>query len=210
MNQRTFLQQDFPLIRRAAIRFALVALAGAALAGGASTLASRHVQEKQQMQARRDQALSSLNEAELEKREIREFQPKYMRLQQRGFIGEENRLGWVEALRDIQERRKLLPVAYQIAARQALPADPAIAIGSMELRASRMTLQMKLWHDDDLFRLLQDLGDAGIHTLNKCTLVRTGQGQENPSPEGLDAECTLYWLTLGQPAAPDAPPQGAQ
>ena len=74
----------------------------------------------------------------------------------------------------------LLKTRQGRAQRQALLPDPAVAIGAMELRASKMTLQMKLWHDADLFRLLQDLGDAGVHTLNTCTLIRTGSDRPPP------------------------------
>ena len=99
---------------------------------------------------------------------------------------------------------------YSIAARQTLEADPSVSTGGMELRGSVMTLDMKLWHEMDLLNLLDDLKTRGVFVPLECELRRTGAGQENPSPAGLDAQCRLVWLTLDAPQAPADEDKAAQ
>ena len=197
-------KNDFSFVRRATLTFALVTLLSGALLGGSWYALNQQIDNRNAALAQRDQAVTQHQEAENETQEIRQFQPKYIGLKERGFIGEEKRLNWIEAIRDSQETRKLLPVAYEIAAQFPFALDPSVTLGEQTLYGSKMTLRMKLWHEMDLFQLLDDLKQKGFYVPTECLLVRSSGAAGNPSSAGLDAECKLVWLTLGAPQSPAA------
>lgn len=199
---RTFMHNDFPYIRKASMTLASCALAGAALIGGSTYILSSLKNTKNQVQGELSQAREQLRQAELEKNEIRDFQPKYVRLVQRGFVGEEKRLDWVEHIRHIQESRRLLPLTYEISAQQPFQLDPSIQTGELELRGSRMQLHMDLLHEMDLLNFLTDLKSRGYFAVQECTIGPTDTRHNEPLAPRLKADCALQWITMGPRAAP--------
>jgi hypothetical protein len=148
--------------------------------------------------AERDAAKSRMVHAETEKSEIRLYQPQFLELRRKGLIGEERRLNWVEAIRQIQEQRRLLPLNYEIEPQQPYRLEIQMSTGDYQLRGSRMTLHMDLLHELDLFNFLSDLRQAGSFTVQDCSIKRaTSAGTTALSPN-LTADCTLDWVTLVQ------------
>ena len=97
--KHTFLKDDFPIIRKAAITFG-VCLAIAGILTGVSQFFLLKL-EAINLQAQSDlaQAQGKYSAATNEKNQIREFQPMYLELVQRGFVGEEKRLDAIEFIR---------------------------------------------------------------------------------------------------------------
>jgi hypothetical protein len=122
------------------------------------------------------------------------YQPRYLALRAAGLVGEENRLAWIEAVKQSQARRRLPSVTYEIEPQQLL--NGPLAPGDVALRGSRMKLQMSLLHEGDLFDLLDDLRQAGHYAVQDCKLKRIDAPPELPLAPRLQAECTLVWLTL--------------
>lgn len=144
----------------------------------------------------RDAARSRMVHAETEKSEIRLYQPQFLELRRKGLIGEERRLNWVEAIRQIQEQRRLLPLSYEIEPQQPYRLEIQMSTGDYLLRGSRMALHMDLLHELDLFNFLADLRQAGSFTVQDCSIKRaTSAGTTSLSPN-LSADCTLDWVTL--------------
>jgi hypothetical protein len=157
-------------------------------------------------QQKRNAARDRLFNAETEKREIRLYQPQYAALRERGLIGQENRLDWVEAIRQIQEQRKLLPITYELEPQQPVRMDSGTALGGYRLHGSRMNLHMDLLHEGDLFVLLDDLRQRSFYSAQECSIKRAAGGLAAPLAPTLTADCTLNWLTL----TPGPTPQIAQ
>jgi hypothetical protein len=204
VDEPSFLKDDFPFIRKASIVFGASAALAVLLAGGTAYLNQHHQQMKANAQQVRNQAFDKFQQASTEKQDAQEYQPKFVQLRERGFVGDERRLDWIEYVQRSQEKRGLLPMTYEIAAQQQFQVDPAMSTGSFQLRGSKMTLRLALWHEGDLINLLGDLKQSGFNVPVGCTLVRTGLASDTFPPSALEAECQLYWLTLGAQAATGA------
>jgi GAF domain-containing protein len=140
-----------------------------------------------------------LRQARSEEDEIRRKATLFNRLQERGVIGEEQRLEWVELLKDIHDQRKLIEIRYEFALQHALNSEQT---GNFGLYASTMKLQARLLHEEDLTRLLDDLRQQAraLIQVKRCDvsrLPRTGAESVNSALQGLlQADCLIEWITL--------------
>lgn len=192
---------SFGLIRAAAITFTVTTLVAIA-AVVTSYWKLQHARRDELVAlATRDAARQSFVHVEAEKQDIRLYQPLFLDLRRRGFVGSENRLEWVEAIRQIQEARRLLPLTYQIEPQQPYKLAGKVATGDYLLRGSRMTVHLDLLHEMDLFHFLGDLRQRGVFTVQDCAIRRAASAGNAPLAPGLTADCTLNWLTLTPPAA---------
>ncbi|MFN3715936.1 MAG: hypothetical protein ACK4R8_04315 [Thiobacillus sp.] len=120
----------------------------------------------------------------------------YRALVARGFIGEENRLAWIEAVQLANRESGLYGLTYTLSPRAAAPA--ALAAG-LPLQLTRMTVKMPLLVETDLPRFLDALRarTPGVVRVERCTLTRLPDTGEALSPDpALEAECELTWHTL--------------
>lgn len=198
--ERSFMKDDFPLVRKALFVLVASLLSSAALVGAGKAIHIRQQDGMNQAQAQRSDAVNKHRQAENDKQEIHDYQPRFVTLRERGFVGEERRLDWMEHIRQIRENRKLLPITYEISAQQVFQLGPEATLGDLELRGSKMELQMGLLHEGDLLNFLDDLRQKGFYTVQECTVKRAGAESENTHLP-LAAECVIYWLTLGERAA---------
>ncbi|WP_310179817.1 hypothetical protein [Duganella sp. 3397] len=201
---------EFAQIRTAGLAALAAVIIGATLV--AVTAAQRHDADADLQHATRlrDTAHSRYAHVDSEKRDIRNFQRRYLELRQRGLIGEERRLEWVDAIRQVQEELQLPPLSYQIEPQQPVRLEAAMDLGDYQLRGSRMRLHMELLHEMDLFDFLGGLHGRGFFAAQDCSLKRlaaVGGGQANPAGAGgasgagaaggnLGVDCTLNWITM--------------
>jgi hypothetical protein len=151
-------------------------------------------QASQTMEAR-----NQLHHSDLERMSILQYLPAYRQLEQLGFIGEEQRLNWVESLRTANMRSGLFGVQYEISARapysRQWPDNPVAS----QLTHSRMNISFGVVHEGDVLRFLKTLAEhgGGLYSLTGCSLER---GPSADAPEArranLLAQCNLAWLTL--------------
>ncbi|MDN2709642.1 hypothetical protein O0880_09445 [Janthinobacterium sp. SUN118] len=194
---------ELALIRRALLCFTATMLASLALLSLSIGYRERQADELETARHARSAAASLFNHVEAEKQEIRAYEPQFLALRQRGLIGEENRLAWIDAIRLSQEQRKLLPISYDIGAQQLLQLPSSVATGQYQLRASKMQLHMDLLHELDLLNFLGDLRQAGYFAVHDCMLKRHGAGGGAAAmAPTLSADCSLLWLTLGSAPVP--------
>jgi len=210
------------------IRTAVLAATGAVLVGltlvAATSLSRQDADDgMQRAQRLRDAAHARYTQVDNEKRDIRNFQQRYVELRQRGLIGEERRLEWVDAIRQVQEDLQLPPLSYQIDPQQPVRLEAALDLGDYQLRGSRMRLHMELLHEMDLFDFLAGLHARGFFAAQDCTLKRlatatqANAGPGSPASPGspgspgsspgatLGADCTLNWITMAPAAAGGLP-----
>lgn len=140
-----------------------------------------------------------------EEAEIKQKSAVLSALEARGVVGEERRLEWVELLKAISERRRLLDLHYEIAPQR--PLDPA-APGAFAFYASTMSVQLKLLHEEDLTRLLDDLRQQAkaLIEVKRCTVARLPRTGEAVRHGQLQADCQIDWVTLRAAADGAAPP----
>jgi len=137
---------------------------------------------------------------------IVQYVSKYRQLQQSGFIGDERRINWLDALRIANERTELFGVNYEIGVQQPYPAAAELNPGQIRLRQSAMKLDFQLLHEGDLLRFFETLRaqGKGLFQLDQCNLRRTDSSDTLRYQPNIKANCQLMWIT----ATPDAP--GAQ
>ena len=166
-----------------------------------------------QAQAAFTQQQNQLREAQMrmqrsgdEKLIIVQYADQYRQLQQSGFIGDEQRINWLDALRAANQRTDLFGVNYGIEAQQAYPYAAELNPGQLGLRQSVMKLEFQLLHELDLLRFFEALRlqNTGLFHLDQCTLRRTETTGAIHYQPNIAASCQLAWIT----ASPEALPGG--
>lgn len=201
-----FSKEDLPLIRSALLVLGATMLIAVGAVWGSAYFRDRMQQTLDEAQQRLAGSRAKLQQAHDEGQNIRTYLTRYQTLLNRGIVGEEKRLDWIDAITRVKNRRKLFEIDYAISAQQPVAADALLPPGELELRRSRMKISLPLLHEGDLLNLLDDLEgqDKGLVTIQGCEIQR-GEG-----PAGLSASCRLDWLTLkpavaGGPESPVGP-----
>ena len=147
-------------------------------------------------QAVLDSAHTRQQQGQTEARLIAQHLGAYRNLTARGFIGEENRLAWIEAVQLANRDAHLYGLTYTLSPRTAAPADLA---NGLPLNQTRMTVKMPLLVETDLPHFLDALRarTPGIFRVERCQMSRGADTAPQPvnHPE-LDAECELLWFTV--------------
>lgn len=154
---------------------------------------------QQQNQLR--EARIQLNKSGEEKATIVRYLGQYQYLQQLGFVGDEQRINWLDGLRFANRETRLFGVDYQIGAQQPYPYAAGLNPGQLMLYQSVMKINLKLLHEGDLMRFLGTLArfGAGVFSVNQCVMERVDAGDNLRNQPNLRAECELAWITLRPP-----------
>lgn len=196
----TFRRQGWPRVRQAAITFGAVVLLSGALVASVHLVLARTRPDTAAAQGQQIAARERYTQAETERLEIRQFQPAFEQLRAGGFAGAEDRLAMLEAIRDIQRGRALLPISYEFAPQQTVAMDPAQLGAPLELHSTTVTLHLGLLHEMDLVNFMQDLRAKGAFAVKQCD-VSVLEGIPGDARQArLAAECTLFWLTISEAA----------
>jgi hypothetical protein len=113
-----------------------------------------------------------------EEREIREDLVHYEQMRQRGIVGEQSRLDWIESIAKIKNDRKLFEIRYNFEAQKPLDYPGLVPTGAVDFVVSRLKLDMLLLHEGDLLNFLADL-QSGIKahvSVRNCTVTRIERG----------------------------------
>lgn len=195
-----FMANDFPYLRKAATIFALVLLSGAIMVGSGKYLLKKDLKTMSEAQAQLDGINSQLNQTMEDIRTVTTTEAEFLRLRERGFVGEENRLGWLELIKKTQQDLRLFPISYDFFPQQTVRLPPDIQAGDMELRGSKMKLSMNLLHEGDIFALIRAMKKTGLNAWQDCRLSRNNLPAEGQISPNLAAECSLYWFTIDRRA----------
>lgn len=130
---------------------------------------------------------------------IRTSQQRYRELQQRGFIGEEPRLIWIESMRNSGRANRLYNLQYSLKQQEPLTLSDQDYTEYYQLYTSPMSVQLELTHEVDLIRFFAELDHEkpAIYQLRGCTLKPLF------GPEGIalhranvSASCEIAWYTV--------------
>ena len=195
-----------PDLRRLRVPFAaallLVGIGAAALVFSKDYLA----QTEKLGRAQHDRLVAArgrLAKVSEEEQEIRNTLVQFKKIADLGMAGAEKRLEWIEALVDIQKKRRLFQVQYTLEPERAVD-YPGLAQGQKggggTFMASRLKLELLLLHEEDLLDFLADLRSAGgsFASPRSCSVSRTEPvfAAGGPMRPRLRASCVVDMITL--------------
>ena len=195
---------DFPNLRLSLLAALVMMLAGAGAGYAAFHWAQASQRDRTAAQAERNEIDGKLRRVSSEQSEIKEKSERFNALQARGVIGEEQRLEWVELLKDIRDRQRLLDLQYEFAPQREIHANPGAKSdgkpdGSFGFFASTMRVQIKLLHEEDLTRFLAELRQQAraLIQIKRCNVSRLPQAaNESNLSAQLLADCQIDWVTV--------------
>lgn len=194
--------KDFKRLQWAILFLAIMAMLGAALVWGALHLNRSSEKAFKEATAARSEIRTKLARAREEQEELREKINRFQALKDRGYIGAEQRLDWIEAIARIKAARRLFKLDYDFSPQR--PVDTSIlpggaSAGGFEIMSSQMRLQAHLLHEGELLLLLDDLRNAvqALIQIRSCSMERiASRPSERTTGAQVNAECTLEWITL--------------
>lgn len=190
------------------LRTNLLGLAGAILASALSVAWCRQdylaaAQAHGQAQAGLSQVRSQLAQVRQQETALRRQLAAYQKLAQRGLIGAEQRLDWIEALESSRRQVGITELHYRIGPQTAWapPWLPVAAADDFRFRASPVHLRLALRHEGELLDLLDQLGSKAPAWLRprRCLLERLTPAETQPP--GILADCDLDWISILPPLA---------
>lgn len=199
---------EIKYLRWSLIRLASALLIGASV-GGASYYFIQAAEKQNRIAAgQRTDSQGKLARAAQEEKELRAQIGRFIALQERGHVGTENRLDWIEHLARISKERKLHDFQYEFAPQK--PVDSLLipgggVAGNHRFLVSPQRVSMKLLHEGDLVAFLGDLRTSvkAYIVVRSCKLARlpaSSANSANSASNGLApqlaAECDLDWISL--------------
>ena len=206
MNLRAWLAHvDWELLRRPLGLLLLSAMLSGSLAGIAA-LARGQLQRQAQAEQAALADRAARNQRAAESATLLAAHGNHVAaLRQQGFLGEEQRLTWVEALKAWQDARQIENLRYHFEPRRPWLAPgtedaPEGGGGAGALFFTKAHVGAQLLHEGDWLALFTQL-DAqarGQYTVDQCQLRRlaAGGGRGAAADGGLEMACDLRWYTL--------------
>jgi len=191
-------QADLQALRTPLIATLVVLLAGAAAIYYFDRLKKEARQQLTQQQVLLKEARTRLQKSGEEKDIIVKYLDSFRQLESAGFVGEEQRINWLDGLRLANQQADLFGVDYQIAMQRPYPFAADFNPGQLTLNQSLMQLRFQLLHEEDLTRFLNALArqGGGIFTVDQCVMKRLNTGGVIRFQPNVGAECDLSWITL--------------
>lgn len=134
-----------------------------------------------------------------EEKLIRKFYPRFIELYNNGIIGKEQRLNWIEVLRDSGDRIRLPGLSYEIKSQEVYTPEFSATLGRYQLYNSEMALNMQLLHEGDLLKLFEMLDSkaAGTYSVSGCKFSKASAVIDmNPRKANIQTKCDLNWFTI--------------
>ncbi|GAB7563888.1 hypothetical protein LG202_19270 [Methylobacillus methanolivorans] len=155
-------------------------------------------QRLQQQQNQLMQARSRLLSSDQERDNIMRYLPVYQRLIHQGFIGEERRIEWVDALRNIHQSERLFGIKYSIGAQATYQPSFIGNTAPFTLYRSIMKLELPLLHEGDMLALLDGLKhqQSTPFLVRDCTITRNAMAATTTLTPVATMSCDIDWLTL--------------
>ncbi|MEI7429178.1 MAG: hypothetical protein WCL27_01900 [Betaproteobacteria bacterium] len=188
--------KDLPKLQISLVAAILMIALGAATVHFALKSIKSTKLDRATAQSERNDFDGKLKRVRNEENEIKEKSATFSRLQARGVIGEEQRLEWVELLKEIREKRRLIDLEYEILPQRSLDTNPGSGFAFF---TSSMKMQLKLLHEEDLTRFIDDLRQQAkaLVQIRSCHVSRLPRSSgEIGMPAQLLADCQIDLLTL--------------
>ena len=193
-------RDDIQELKTPLMVFAAVLVVTTALVWYSGSVSDGAHQRLLQQETQLKQMRLRIQNAGEEKEMIGRYLTGYRQLEQAGFVGDEQRINWLDALRMANQQSNIFGVEYEISVQRTYAHAAELNPGPLALKESVMKLKLRLLHEEDLARFFQALGrqGGGFFTVDQCVLRRTKPGEVDPSravQANLLAECDVSWVT---------------
>jgi hypothetical protein len=195
-------KQDFKRLQ-----WPIAALVFAFLVGGgiiAGTYFYLQTAEKQNRIAnsQRNESKGKLSQAAQEELELRAKIDRFISLKERGLIGVENRLDWIELLARLSREHKLFDFQFEFSPQK--PGDPTQGLppptgSGPKFVVSQQRFSVKLLHEGDLLAFIDSLRRSAhaLIVVRECAISRLSEsGRTSQLQAQLNAECQFDWITM--------------
>lgn len=191
-------QADLQALRNPLLALAAVALIGALAVYYSGRLMVSARQQLAQQQVQLKDARTRLQRSGDEKDIIVRYIGGFRQLERTGFVGDEQRINWLDGLRLANQQADLFGVDYQIGAQKPYAFASEFSPGALALNESAMRVRFRLLHEGDLGRFFDALArqGTGIFTIDQCQLRRIDTGGVIRYQPNVSAECDLSWITV--------------
>jgi len=192
-------EADTQALKRPALMLMMVAVIAAAVLWSSQHYKATRVAALQQSRANLSMARDNYRQAVEADSILRTSQQRYRQLRQRGFVGDEPRLLWIESLRTTGREHHLYNLQYNLHQRQPVQLTGLESAEHYQLYTSTMQLQLDLAHEVDLLRYFNDLGQRrpAVYQLRGCTLKPLfGNDAIALDKANVGANCELRWYTV--------------
>lgn len=193
---------DWKVLQKNGIIFIVVALLSYGLYYGVSSFSKRVSGDFAKQERAYSKAQSQYQLAEKNRTLYKQYLTDYRKYLDKGLIGEEKRLSWIEELEAINKNMALPKLSYSIEPRvEAELQHIKNRNKKIEMNVSQMEIQAGLLHEGDFLKLFSTLekNAAGFFSLKECTLQSRFNNkikQYSPRNAYLDVNCVLDWLTV--------------
>lgn len=191
---------DWQYIRRHTLRPAICALVAVLTLGLAVWMHGDHEQLFLELNANHEAVHEDYAALLNQRRIIDRYHRRYQRFNELGFIGRESRLDWVETLRITSEGLELPRLSYSIEPQLGVVAPVNSILGgeNIQIRVSRMQLEMGLVHEIDLLRFFDTLQRQapGLIKVDQCELAFLGDANVSAGEHNLTASCAVQVFSV--------------
>lgn len=197
---------DWKKLRSPVIAFLVVLLLMVALVYFAHTKKDAAVEALANQKVQLQQATQRYQSSGAEKNNIIKYLPQYQALISRGTVGEERRLEWVDALRNIHKNQKLFSIQYNIGVQEPYKTTFSLNAGQFKITRSIMRLELAMLHEGDLLTLLEGLAaqQTTPFIVRQCEMTRQNANIGNSLTPNMQAKCELDWITIHEPISASA------
>ena len=191
-------QADLQALRNPLLLVAGVALLGALAVYYSGRLMIAARQQLVQQQVLLNDARTRLQKSGDEKNIIVRYLDGFRQLERTGFVGDEQRINWLDGLRLANQQADLFGVDYQIGAQSPYGYAAEFSPGPLALNQSVMRIRFRLLHEGDLNRFLDSLSrqGAGIFAVDQCLMRRIDTRGVIRYQPNVTADCDLSWITV--------------
>jgi hypothetical protein len=193
---------DWPTIHRPVIVFSAGVLVGILVFMAALKYNEGEKSLYQTAEKNFSQTQQRYNEARRDKELYRQYLDRYIRLSDKGIVGKEQRLSWIEVLQDVNKQLQLSSLQYEISPQQKAELPSINLPQNIAINVSKMKLTAGLLHEGDMIELLETLKlrANGFYALDSCELYNHLSGRRplryQPGIPFITMDCTLSWYTI--------------
>ena len=191
-------KQIHPVLRRSLITFVIVAtVSAAAVISSDMFMEDAYKDQKSEQRAMRIWK-NKIDGSRESNRIIGEYEHSYINLVKNSVVGEENRLSWFETIQATTNARGMPSVKYNVASQKLLESSSAYASVGLQVYRTKMTLDIKMAHEGDLFVMLNSLekNAKGLFSVDKCNIEQTDTSIAASNENKMQAYCELSWYTF--------------
>jgi hypothetical protein len=198
-------REDFQALRMPLVVLAMTLLVALGIVYFSGVMLDQAKATRTQREAQLREARMRIQNAGEEKERIIRYVGGYQQLARAGFVGEEQRINWLDSLRIANQEAQLFGVEYDIGAQKPYTYAQEFDPGKLVIQESLMHLKFRLLHEEDLLRFFHALAyqGGGFFTLDQCRMRRpSNKDEKGPQFQAnLNAECEVRWLTINPPVA---------